>query len=101
MVATKKDKVNGDCLGTGRRKKAIARVRIRPGSGKIIADQERLSGTAQALGAVGIIKLAGQRAFEMSDEHGRVHSATSRLQPIARSLISVTGCGQRWTFPLR
>jgi|SRR4029079_4469262 len=35
MVATKKDKVNGDCLGTGRRKKAIARVRIRPGSGKI------------------------------------------------------------------
>jgi small subunit ribosomal protein S9 len=35
MVAVKKDKVNGDCLGTGRRKKAIARVRIRPGSGKI------------------------------------------------------------------
>src|SRR5262249_50070120 len=35
MVATKKDKVSGDCLGTGRRKKAIARVRIRPGSGKI------------------------------------------------------------------
>jgi small subunit ribosomal protein S9 len=35
MVATKKDKVNGDCLGTGRRKKAIARVRIRPGSGKV------------------------------------------------------------------
>ena len=36
MVATKKDKVSGDCLGTGRRKKAIARVRIRSGSGKII-----------------------------------------------------------------
>ena len=35
MVATKKDKVSGDCLGTGRRKKAIARVRVRPGSGKI------------------------------------------------------------------
>jgi small subunit ribosomal protein S9 len=35
MVATKKDKISGDCLGTGRRKKAIARVRIRPGSGKI------------------------------------------------------------------
>ena len=35
MVATKKDKVSGDCLGTGRRKKAIARVRIRSGSGKI------------------------------------------------------------------
>jgi small subunit ribosomal protein S9 len=35
MVATKKDKISGDCLGTGRRKKAIARVRLRPGSGKI------------------------------------------------------------------
>ena len=35
MVATKKDKISGDCLGTGRRKSAIARVRLRPGSGKI------------------------------------------------------------------
>jgi small subunit ribosomal protein S9 len=35
MVAVKKDKLSGDCLGTGRRKKAIARVRIREGSGKI------------------------------------------------------------------
>src|SRR5687767_5849146 len=35
MVATKKDKLSGDCLGTGRRKTAIARVRLRPGSGKI------------------------------------------------------------------
>jgi small subunit ribosomal protein S9 len=32
---TKKDKVSGDCLGTGRRKTSVARVRIRPGSGKI------------------------------------------------------------------
>jgi len=36
MVATKKDKINGDDLGTGRRKSAIARVRVRAGSGKII-----------------------------------------------------------------
>ena len=35
MVAAKKDKLSGDCLGTGRRKTAIARVRIRPGSGKV------------------------------------------------------------------
>jgi len=35
MVATKKDKLSGDCLGTGRRKSAIARVRIRSGSGKV------------------------------------------------------------------
>ncbi|MFM9064584.1 MAG: 30S ribosomal protein S9, partial [Pirellula sp.] len=32
---TKKDKVSGDCLGTGRRKTSVARVRIRAGSGKI------------------------------------------------------------------
>ncbi|MCE2815088.1 MAG: 30S ribosomal protein S9 [Planctomycetota bacterium] len=32
---TKKDKVSGDCLGTGRRKTSVARVRIKPGSGKI------------------------------------------------------------------
>ncbi|MFO0012534.1 MAG: 30S ribosomal protein S9 [Planctomycetota bacterium] len=31
----KKDKISGDCLGTGRRKTSVARVRIRPGSGKI------------------------------------------------------------------
>jgi small subunit ribosomal protein S9 len=35
MVATKKDKISGDCLGTGRRKSAIARVRIRAGNGKV------------------------------------------------------------------
>jgi small subunit ribosomal protein S9 len=35
MVAVKKDKINGDSLGTGRRKSSIARVRVRPGSGKI------------------------------------------------------------------
>jgi small subunit ribosomal protein S9 len=35
MVATKKDSVSGDSLGTGRRKTAVARVRVRPGSGKV------------------------------------------------------------------
>jgi small subunit ribosomal protein S9 len=38
---TKKDKVNGDSLGTGRRKTSVARVRIRPGAGKItVNDRE-------------------------------------------------------------
>ena len=36
MAVAKKDKISGDCLGTGRRKTAIARVRIRSGSGKIL-----------------------------------------------------------------
>jgi small subunit ribosomal protein S9 len=43
MVATKKDKVSGDCLGTGRRKRAIARVRVRAGSGKITINGRELT----------------------------------------------------------
>jgi small subunit ribosomal protein S9 len=35
MVAVRKDKVTNDALGTGRRKTSVARVRIRPGSGKL------------------------------------------------------------------
>ncbi len=35
MVAVKKDKINGDALGTGRRKSAVARVRVRSGSGNV------------------------------------------------------------------
>ncbi len=35
MVSIKKDKINGDCLGTGRRKSSVARVRVRSGGGAI------------------------------------------------------------------
>ncbi|RMF42977.1 MAG: 30S ribosomal protein S9 [Planctomycetota bacterium] len=35
MVAIKKDKINGDSLGTGRRKTSVARCRVRPGTGQI------------------------------------------------------------------
>lgn len=35
MLAVKTDKITGDALGTGRRKTAVARVRIRSGSGKV------------------------------------------------------------------
>jgi small subunit ribosomal protein S9 len=40
MVAVKKDKISGDALGTGRRKSSVARVRVRPGSGKIIINRK-------------------------------------------------------------
>ncbi|MFO7903104.1 MAG: 30S ribosomal protein S9 [Pirellulaceae bacterium] len=40
MVAVKKDKINGDALGTGRRKSAIARVRIRSGKGQITVNKK-------------------------------------------------------------
>ncbi|MEZ6134776.1 MAG: 30S ribosomal protein S9 [Pirellulaceae bacterium] len=42
MVAVKKDKINGDCLGTGRRKSAVARVRVRPGTGNITINGKSL-----------------------------------------------------------
>ncbi len=35
MVATKKDSTSGASLGTGRRKTAVARVFLKPGTGKI------------------------------------------------------------------
>ena len=35
MAVVKKDKINGDSLGTGRRKSSVARVRVRNGSGNI------------------------------------------------------------------
>lgn len=40
MVVVKKDKINGDALGTGRRKSSVARVRVRPGSGKIVVNRK-------------------------------------------------------------
>ena len=42
MVAVKKDKINGDALGTGRRKSSVARVRIRSGSGGVMINKRPL-----------------------------------------------------------
>ncbi|MEZ6119961.1 MAG: 30S ribosomal protein S9 [Pirellulaceae bacterium] len=42
MVAVRKDKLTNDALGTGRRKSSVARVRIRPGSGKITINKREL-----------------------------------------------------------
>ena len=42
MVAVKKDKINGDALGTGRRKSSVARVRVRVGSGKVVVNSRPL-----------------------------------------------------------
>ena len=42
MAAVKKDKINGDALGTGRRKSSVARVRVRAGSGNITINDKPL-----------------------------------------------------------
>jgi small subunit ribosomal protein S9 len=38
----KTDKISGDSLGTGRRKTSVARVRVRPGNGKITVNDREL-----------------------------------------------------------
>lgn len=43
MVAVRKDKINNDALGTGRRKSSVARVRVRAGSGKITINKRDLA----------------------------------------------------------
>ena len=42
MTLVKKDKINGDALGTGRRKSSVARVRVRDGEGKITINRKPL-----------------------------------------------------------
>ena len=42
MVTARKDKLNNDALGTGRRKSSVARVRVRQGSGKILVNKRNL-----------------------------------------------------------
>lgn len=39
MVTARKDRLNNDALGTGRRKSSVARVRVRSGSGKILVNK--------------------------------------------------------------
>jgi small subunit ribosomal protein S9 len=96
MVTVKKDKINGDALGTGRRKSAVARVRIRPGTGKItinnrsleeffLTDQDRRTVT-DVLDAVGqrgqvdvLIRVSGG---------GTTGQAGACRMGIARALVS-------------
>ena len=42
MITAKRDNATGEQLGTGRRKSSVARVRIRPGSGKITINKRSL-----------------------------------------------------------
>jgi len=43
MLRVKTDKYTGEILGTGRRKSSVARVRIRPGDGKIVINKRELT----------------------------------------------------------
>ncbi len=89
MVAGKKDKITGDALGTGRRKSAVARVRVRQGSGQIqvngrdfeayfVNEQERRA-VLQVLDAVESVRVAGG---------GPTGQAGACRMGIARALVS-------------
>ena len=96
MVAVKKDKITGDALGTGRRKTAVARVRVRPGTGQITindrsleeffaTDQDRYAVTQvlEAVGQRGLLDLA----IRVSGG-GTTGQAGACRMGIARALVS-------------
>ena len=109
MVATKKDKVSGDCLGTGRRKTAIARVRVRPGSGKITIngrDQQvyfarptlrlvinQVFGITERDGqydVVATVKGGGLSGQAGAVKHG-ISQAITKYEPILRAPVKAAG----------
>jgi len=96
MINTKKDKITGDALGTGRRKSSVARVRIRPGEGKITINSRSLEDyfpIIQDRNAVLVALEACGKRTEV-DVIARVHGggntgqAGAMLLGIARALCS-------------
>ena len=109
MVATKKDKISGDCLGTGRRKTAIARVRVRAGSGKItvngrdqavyfarptlrlVIDQPFVVGGRQGqYDVVATVKGGGLSGQAGAVKHG-ISQALSKYEPALRAAVKAAG----------
>jgi len=96
MTLVKKDKINGDALGTGRRKSSVARVRVRPGDGKItvnrkpideyfVNDQDRTAVT-QTLDAV---ELTGKVDVLVRVDGGGLTGQSGAVRMgLARALVS-------------
>ena len=97
MVAIiRKDRINNDALGTGRRKSSVARVRIRAGSGKIVINKRSLEeyfpNDQDRKGVLGPLEVSGKRTDV--DVIIRVHGGGNTGQSgacrmgIARALVS-------------
>ena len=96
MVTARKDKINNDSLGTGRRKSSVARVRVRDGSGKVLinkrAIEEYFPNEQDRRWVLGPLEAAG-KASEV-DVLIRVHGGGNSGQSgacrmgIARALVS-------------
>ena len=92
MKMVKKDKINGDSLGTGRRKTAVARVRVRPGTGKIsvngrpleeffptVQHQNQVTQTLSAVGASSSVDVSARvSGGGLTGQAGAVRLALAR-----------------------
>jgi len=95
---TKKDKVNGDSLGTGRRKTSVARVRIRQGAGKITINdrefEEYFVTDAERRLVVQALDHVGQRdavdVFIRVSGGGPMSQAGAIRMGLARALVSLS-----------
>ncbi|MGE0758559.1 MAG: 30S ribosomal protein S9 [Pirellulaceae bacterium] len=93
---SKKDKLTGAALGTGRRKTSVARVRLRPGSGKITVNgrefEEYFRDEAQRNWVLDVLKAVDRReTFDIvirASGGGPVGQSGACRMGIARALIS-------------
>ena len=92
----KKDKITGDALGTGRRKTAVARVRLRAGSGKITVNkrpfEEYFPDEASRAAVIEVLAAVDRRtSFDIqirANGGGPVGQIGACRMGIARALIS-------------
>jgi small subunit ribosomal protein S9 len=97
MVATKKDNLTGEFLGTGRRKTSVARVRIKPGSGKIMVNgrqfEEYFPNVAERQAILQTLDHVGQReAVDVSatvSGGGTIGQAGAIRMGLARALCGL------------
>lgn len=98
MVTVKKDKVSGDCLGTGRRKTAVARVRVRAGSGKIVVNDREFEqyflNDAERRLVIETLDRVGHRdkvdIFARVSGGGVLSQAGAMRMGLARALVSLS-----------
>jgi small subunit ribosomal protein S9 len=95
-MLVKKDKLSGASLGTGRRKKAVARVRLRSGSGKILVNgrdfEDYFPDEAHRKWVLDVLQAVDRRdAFDISIRvagGGPYGQAGACRMGIARALVS-------------
>ena len=95
--------LGSDVLGTGRRKKSVARVRVRPGQGKIVINERALEAyfpnDQQRRAVLAPLEVSGKREqFDISirvQGGGITGQADACKLGIARALIILDSQGER------